>query len=124
MELLTDQTSYGPGEPVRMSLVITNTTRQPVTYEFSSSQHYDFWAVRDRREIWRWSHDKSFVQIPTSLTLNPGESKVFAETWNRLDNDDLPAPNGTYAIMGQLTTMDVRPDPVSKTITIGVNVGG
>ena len=120
MELKTDQTSYSPGEPVRISLVVTNTTRQPVTYQFSSSQQYDFWALRDGREIWRWSRDKFFAQMLTSLTLKPGESKTFAQTWNLRDNSGQPAPDGAYIMMGQLTTMGERPEPVSKTITLGL----
>ncbi|MDO8681985.1 MAG: BsuPI-related putative proteinase inhibitor [Armatimonadota bacterium] len=118
MELKTDRDSYTKGQPVRMEFIIRNTTSKTVTYRFSSGQQYDFWAILDGREVWRWSHDKATIQVLTSFDLKPGESKTFKATWDQKDNSGRQVPPDSYIISGQLTTMRDRPAPVSKTIRI------
>jgi hypothetical protein len=118
MEIATDQTTYTEGQPVRIELVIRNTGTEPVMYQFSSGQKYDFWAEKDGVEVWRWSKGKMFTQALTSTTVAPGREISFAETWDQLDNDGNAVAVGECVVMAQLTTMGDRPAPVSMTIRI------
>lgn len=87
------------GGNVRLVLRVTNPTDQPITLEFSSGQQYDF-AVREAggADVWRWSADKSFMQMLSSHTLSPGDTLEFAEVWNAGDR------KGSFEAIGALTS--------------------
>jgi hypothetical protein len=121
LRLASDRPSYPPGAPVSLSLTVTNPGNEPVTLQFSSGQKYDFEVRRAGQVVWRWAADRMFTQALTSLTLGPGERKVFAETWKQVANDGQAAPGGTYEVVAILTTM-VKPQPRSGTVT--VRIGG
>lgn len=115
----TDKTRYALGEPVRISLIVENRTGEVLTLQFPTGQRYDIWAESTGREVWRWSKGKAFTQAFTSLTLQPGERRVFEETWSQVNNDGKQVPPGAYNIFTQLTTVPPRPTPVRTQLTIG-----
>ena len=64
---------------VRLVFHITNTSNQPVELEFSSGQRYDF-AVRNATGVvWRWSADRSFMQMLGTETIPAGGSLKYEE---------------------------------------------
>lgn len=102
-ELVLDgnRRAFVQGEPIAMTLGITNCGDEPVTRQYSSSQVYDF-LVRDARgqEIWRWSHDWLFLAVITEQTFQPGETVIYAEAWNQDDNAGEQVPPGMYEVLG------------------------
>lgn len=119
IDLRTDKSAYKPEEPIRFELVVTNTSSQAVNYMFSSGQQFDFWVTRDNKEVWRWSKGRMFTQEIKFLNLSPGESKTFSAQWDQKDDAGAVVPVGKFVAHGQLTTMDDRPAPGLKAITIG-----
>lgn len=115
----TDKQNYSLGESVKITFIVENPTQQDIAFRFSSGQKYDIWAEKDGNEAWRWSHGRSFTQALTSLTLKPGERRVFEETWSQASNEGRQVSPGAYSIFAQLTTMQPSPTPVRAQITIG-----
>src|SRR5439155_14861240 len=117
LRLTTDRPAYPAGAPVALSLTVTNPGNAPVTLQFSSGQKYDFEVRRAGQVVWRWAADRMFTQALTSLTLAPGERKVFTETWKQVDNNGHAVPAGSYEATAMLTTMD-KPQPRPETVRI------
>ncbi len=60
---------FAVGAPIAVSLSVRNTGSAPVTVSFSSGQRYDVIARRPRGdEVWRWSHDKAFIQLVQTVS--------------------------------------------------------
>lgn len=115
----TGKQNYSLGAPVDITFAVENRTQQEVTLRFPSGQIYDIWAQKDGKEIWRWSRGMFFTQALTSITLKPGERKVFAETWKQVDNEGNQVPPGSYELFAQLTTFQPRPTPVRTRVAVG-----
>jgi hypothetical protein len=119
LRLTSPRPSYATGAPVPLTLTVTNPGRSPLTLQFSSSQQYDFEVRREGQVVWRWSADRMFTQALTSLTLNPGTSLRFTETWKQQDNNGQPVPPGTYEVVATLTTM-TKPQPQSTPLALRI----
>ena len=103
-------------KPVNLVLTLKNTGSQPKTFQFASSQKYDFIAALAGREIWRWSHDRMFTQALTMLKLSPGESVSFRGAWPQVDNDGKKVGPGEYRVSAVLTTMGAPQETVGTTM--------
>ncbi len=115
-----DKTDYKVGEPVVISFIVENRATEAVTLRFPSALQYDVWAVKDGREVWRWSHGRAFAQMLTSLTVPAGERKTFSISWNQTNDKGEKLTPGAYSIFAQLTTFQPRPTPVKDTIQIAI----
>jgi len=115
----TGKPSYALGEPVKIEFIVENRTARDITLRFSSGQMYDIWVQQNGKEVWRWSRGRMFTQALMSLTLKPGEKKVFRETWKQVGGKGEQVGVGAYRIFAQLTTFPPRPTPVATQITIG-----
>ena len=95
------RTAFAQGEPVSMTLSITNCGDEEVTRSYSSGQRYDF-VVSDTEqdEVWRWSHDKVFIQVIGSQVFAPGETVTYTEVWNQNDNTGEQVTPGQYDVLG------------------------
>lgn len=87
-----------------MALQVYNYSQIPVTFDFTTSQRYDF-AIYDSRgrEVWRWSDDKGFLQVIGQLILQPGESVVYTAEHVFTDKNGEPMPTDLYTLKGELT---------------------
>lgn len=76
---------------------IENTGPEERTLTFSSSQSFDI-EVRSLggELLWRWSHDKVFLDLMWSLRLAPGESSAGETGWDIKGNDGRSLPPGVY----------------------------
>lgn len=92
---------------IKMALQVYNYSQLPVTFDFTTSQRYDF-AIYDSRgrEVWRWSDDKAFLQVTGQLTLQPGESVVYTAEHIFTDKNGKPMPTDLYTLKGELTAID------------------
>lgn len=100
--LSTDRSVYARGEPVRLTLAVTNPGPDPVTLTAPSSQLYDFAVLRDGTEVWRWSAGRMFLTVLTDLTIPAGDTRVFAEVWSQRDLNGRPVGPGEYVVVGTL----------------------
>ncbi|HEX9533350.1 MAG TPA: BsuPI-related putative proteinase inhibitor [bacterium] len=113
---------YGPGQPVEVALRVRNAASAPVSITFSSGQHFDLVVRRPRGdEVWRWSHDKAFIQVFETATLRPGDVLAYQVTWDQQDYQGRRVDSGTYQAIaiftGQVgTRRDIRLPPLEVTI--------
>jgi len=119
LTLEVEEQAYWVGQPVRLILAVKNVGAEPKTLRFSSGQRYDFVVALAGREVWRWSKGKLFTQALTSITLAPGETIRFRETWRQEDDLDRKVQPGEYTVTAILTTMNgPRPTVGPVTVTI------
>jgi hypothetical protein len=107
-EYWTDFMPPGVRAPtIGMTLTVYNNSDQSVTFQFPTSQRYDF-AIRDSsgREVWRWSDGRFFLQVLGSLTLEPGDAVRFKTEHEFVDEQGEPLPEGVYTVQGALTARD------------------
>ncbi len=102
LDLRADRAVYAVGEPITLTLAVTNPGADPVTLTAPSSQLYDFIVLREGREIWRWSAGQMFLTVLTPLTIAPGQTRAFTETWDQRDRNGQPVTPGDYVIVGEL----------------------
>jgi len=96
-----DRRQFERGEPVSMTLVLTNCGDNEITLFYPDGQRYDF-IVEDETsaEVWRWSHNRAFEDTLGEESLGPEESLTYTESWDQREADGEPAPPGSYQIWG------------------------
>lgn len=99
-------TTFAPGQPVTLVLVVLNRSTGPARLVFPSGKSYDFWIARDGREVWRWSAGRMFTQAIREQEVAPGERLEFRESWARVDAAGQPVPPGNYEAHGLLAVGD------------------
>jgi hypothetical protein len=101
LEFGDGRSEYAIGEPVSMTLILTNCGGNPTRLFYGDGQRYEFIAEDDRgEEVWRWSHDRAFTQAAGEETIQPGETVVYSEQWDQRGNDGKPVQEGRYKIFG------------------------
>ena len=98
------------GEPVSVTLRLTNTSQQSVTaYLMGRPTAFDIEiADQDGQIIWRRLAGQTVPAILGVRTLGSGESLSFEESWSQRDQAGRQVPSGTYAVTGVLPT-DAEP---------------
>lgn len=115
--------SYFAGEEVTVMLTATNTGGAPASLTFRSGQRFDLIIRRPRGdEVWRWSHDKAFIQIIQTVTVQPQESLGFNVTWDQGDFQGRRVDPGSYEAVANFYGRieggrEVRLGPLPFTIT-------
>jgi len=104
LSLATGKATYRAGEPVEMTLSVTNASGQAVELQFDTSQRYDF-AFHDaaEREVWSWGQERMFAQVLGREEIAPGETRTFKERFL----GTLPA--GVYRVTARLTARESPP---------------
>ena len=85
-------------------LKVKNPTESFLSFNFSSSQKYDF-VVREKEsgfEIWRWSKGNFFTQVVHNQALLPEEEWEFEFLWDFKDNERNDIQKGEYLVSGIL----------------------
>jgi hypothetical protein len=92
---------YSQGEPITVTLKVTNVSSTPRRLSFRSAQRYDL-LVHDAqgREVWRWSSGKFFAQVMGEERVKPSGELLFKAT---LPGD---LPPGRYDVTGTVTAVD------------------
>lgn len=88
ISMTNDKMKYSVGEPIKMTLKIFNYTQEEISFQFTTSQRYDF-IIEDKEgeEIWRWSKDKMFAMVLGEETLGLDSPEIIytAEYKGELD---------------------------------------
>jgi len=105
VEVCTDKKVYKINETITIYINVTNPTDSPIILQFMSSHQFDY-EIRDRckNPVYRWSDDKFFLTVLTSITIPAGESYVMSFTHTPQDWSLKP---GTYIIAGVVVGYDV-----------------
>jgi len=78
----TDRARYQRGNQVRLTFTKCNISNRVIRLRYNTSQRFDFVALRNGREVWRWSDDQSFIQRTDVEVLSPGECRTYRATWD------------------------------------------
>lgn len=79
--LVTTLSVEATSDSVRFLIQVTNATQAPVVLEFRSGQSYDFTVTDGATTVWSWAADMMFTQALRSVTLAPGQTQSFSESW-------------------------------------------
>lgn len=115
--------NYYAGEEVTVALSVTNTGGAPASVTFRSGQRFDLIIRRPRGdEVWRWSHDKAFIQIVQTIMVQPQETLAFSASWDQGDFQGRRVDPGSYEAIaifyGRVEGgREVRLGPLPFTIT-------
>jgi hypothetical protein len=94
---------------IGMALRVFNHSYIPVTFDFTTSQRYDFAIYNSNgTEVWRWSDDMAFLQVLGQVTLAPRESVRYAVKHKFVDGKGNPMPVDLYTLKGELTARDTQ----------------
>jgi len=99
-----------------MKLTVFNHSAIPATFNFTSSQRYDFEIYYEGERVWRWSENRSFLDVMGQITLVPGQSLVYKENFKLAKIEDgrkVPIPEGDYTLKGRLTAYPYAEGQVS-----------
>jgi hypothetical protein len=107
--------TFARGEPITLELQVRNRSDEETVLQFSSGRQFDFIVVDagSSRVRWQWSSDKSFIQILTELTFEPGETKNFSAVWNQVGADGQAVGAGNYEARGLLLFPEFENDPLA-----------
>ncbi len=106
--------SYREGQPVNMKMFLKNISDKQLEITFPYSVEVDFLVFREDDWIffkvptlvWSYAIAQKSYEKPHTLTLKPGETKVFAAEWPQEMQDGSPAKPGNYNIIGKIHTTD------------------
>lgn len=104
IELRLNKQVYAARESVVITLTLSNPRQSAVTFQFPTGQMFDFLVTRQGKLMWQWSLGRVFTQAFTTLTLGPGESRVFNERWDQRDVQGAYLPAGGYEMRAVFPT--------------------
>ena len=96
----TDRAAYRLGQPVEITLEITNVGESPAYWEVACDW-YDPRIMKDGRLIanaliWRTTDGCNAAVFRREIL--PGETYELTETWDQKDNNGIPAAPGSYDV--------------------------
>lgn len=121
-----DNVTYIVGEPVNVSLMLTNIGNETITITFNSPLHFDFKILNKFNEtIYILSYNVGVIAVLSSITLKTGESFSRTFIWNQEKHPTTPpftpiqqVEPGTYYVVGQTGHLIKVEPPVIQVPTI------
>ena len=127
LTMTVDKTAYSLGEPVNLTLTITNISSQTINFTHTGLD-FDFQVYNDTNNVvYQWSNFQGIAQFITIEPLPAGDSISANFTWLQTCNFNAqvqgdPVSPGTYNIIGQTgPTYGIQTTPIQITINSGVN---
>lgn len=99
--ITSDKPTYKHKEPIALALTVLNLEANPYQATFTSSQKFDFFLYDEHGQlVWKWSGDKMFAQVISTLNLEPNKPLTYVVTFNQiLPSGKLLSP-GIYKLVG------------------------
>ena len=122
LTMVLGKTVYGLGEPVNLTLTLTNISGQTINFTHTGYD-FDFQVTNDTNtQVYQWSNFQAFPDIVSITPLQAGGSFSSNFTWLQTCNFNLsvqgdPVSPGTYNIIGQTgPTYGIQTTPIQLTI--------
>jgi hypothetical protein len=122
LTLALEKTVYSLGEPVNVTVTITNISNQTVSFTHTGLD-FDFRVYNDTNNlVYQWSSFRAIAQFIAIVPLAAGESISQNFTWLQTCNFNASAEGdqvsaGTYYIVGQTgPTYGIQTTPIQITI--------
>ncbi len=123
LTMALDKTIYGLGEPVNLTLTITNISNQTINFTHTGYD-FDFQVTNDtNNQVYKWSNFQAFPDIVSITPLQAGANISTNFAWLQTCNFNTsvegdPVSPGTYNIIGQTSpTYGIQTTPIQITIT-------
>jgi hypothetical protein len=119
LKLVASASGLGTGG-LTFRIDLKNEGKSAVSVEFSDSQVFDL-AVSNMAGdlVWKWSHDKAFLQVMWQLDLKPGDVCSRTADWDCKANDGSPLAPGIYRVKAWILSYSPDKDlSVEFSITI------
>lgn len=106
--LITDRRQYQRGEQVLITFIKCNVSSGTIVLNYPTAQRFDVVALRDGREVWRWSDGRFFAQVTGTERLRPGDCRTYTATWDlRNKQGNFVAPD-TFTIRAENVAAELR----------------
>lgn len=122
LTMTLEKTSFILGEPVNLTLTVTNISDQTISYVHTGLD-FDFQVYNDTNNlVYQWSNFMGIAQFVTLEPLQAGASMSENFTWQQTCNFNLqvngdPISPGTYNIVGETgPTYGIQTTPIQLTI--------
>lgn len=95
-----DDGIFDSGEDVDMTMTLINCAENEASLTFVTSQRYLVTIVSDPGgvEVWNSADGKSFDQAESTEDIPPGQTVVYAETWDQADSSGDQVEDGRYKV--------------------------
>ena len=120
--LALEKTVYSLGEPVNLTVTITNVSKQTLNFTHTGLD-FNFQVYNDTNNlVYQWSNFMAIPQFVAIESFPAGESMSQSFTWLQTCNFNMsvngdPVSAGTYSIVGQSSsTYGIHTPPVQITI--------
>jgi len=124
LTMALEKTVYSLGEPVNLTLTITNISNQTINFTHTGLD-FDFQVYNDTNNaVYHWSNFRAIAQFIAIVPLPAGESLSTNFTWLQTCNFNAsvqgdPVSPGTYNIIGQTgPTYGIQTTPIQLTIAL------
>lgn len=120
LTMTLEKTQYPPGEPINITLTITNISNQTINFTYTG-QNFDFLVYNDTNNlIYQWSKGRAFPMYVTILPLKPQQNVTATYVWPQTSNNQTnenPVSPGTYNIVGETgPAYKLQTPPIQVTI--------
>src|SRR6266581_3107449 len=115
ISVAVDKETYLPGEPVIITVRVTNAGNAVAAIQFGSTclATYSILTM-DGSVIYDYRAHAACGQLVTSLTLRPGEARTFTFTWTQSSDSGVPVLSfRSYRVQGSLLSAKPSPDRTS-----------
>ncbi len=92
------------GKTATFTITIRNRTDKTVNIPYETGQQWDLAAYHERTQIFRWSQGMTWADAPHAIPLKTGETRSETLTWDTIDRNGLPLPQGVYNVQGMVMT--------------------
>jgi len=106
LTMTLEKTEYTLGEPINITLTITNISNQTITYGYADPNSYFRVYNETNNDIYNVLETQIFPYIVVFIPLNAGESLTDHYVWQQMCNvtlisEGVPVSPGTYYIVGR-----------------------
>jgi hypothetical protein len=131
LTMALEKTEYTLGEPVNITLTLTNISNETTTIDFSAYNNFDFRVYNGTNStLYQWSNHWLGVAVPQVIwleTLNAGESLsenfVWSQTcYNTGLSEGVPISSGEYNIVGQIGSVISTKNSMIETTPIQITI--
>jgi hypothetical protein len=110
LTMTVEKTDYYVGEPINVTLTVTNISNQTITFEYWAKT-FDLLVHNDTGYIYQWSKFGAHPFVIVDLSLDPGENITRVLTWPQTCNDTAmsqgsPVSPRAYYIYGYFASFD------------------
>lgn len=121
LTMTLDKTEYTLGEPINITLTITNISNQTITYGYADPNSYFRVHNETNNDIYNVLETQIFPDIVVFIPFNAGESLTDHYVWQQMCNvtpisEGVPVSPRTYYIVGQHGTSFMETTPIQVTI--------